>query len=872
VTLAVGSRLGPYEVLSPLGAGGMGEVYKARDPRLGRAVAIKVLPEEFFEGEERRQRFDREAKLLAALSHPNIAGVYSFEEVAGSPSSSSRHILVMELLEGETLRERLAEGPIPQRKALEYGLQIAQGLAAAHEKGIVHRDLKPENLFLTSDGRVKILDFGLAKASAAAADETQSPTLTATEPGVVMGTVGYMSPEQVRGKPADRRSDIFSLGAIVYEMLLGERAFRGDSAAETMAAIAQKDPPELSQPTGRISPSIERVLRHCLEKRPEDRFDTARDFAFALEPSTSSQSASGIGAAAEAGAARRVVPGMLVGAAIVAAVGAGLLFFGGRGRPSSAPGIRQITYHRGIIEDARFSPDGQTVVYGSTRRDEPLRTYDTRLDSVESRTLDLPAGATVLGISRTGEMALLLGCVHRGYWMRSGTLARVSLGGGAPREILEHVADGDISPDGKAFAVVREVGKLQRLEFPAGKLVLETDGWVSHPRISPDGTRVAFLEHPVYGNDVGYVAVAPAGGRPERVTPVWAGVQGLSWSRDGKEIWFTASPEEGLGAANGGRHQLWAVRPGGKPRLVYGPPMDLYLRDISPLGSVLVSGEDRRGEVGGLLKGETKERDFSTWKDEAVSGISGDGSIYTGIEQSAPGAGLEPFFYYRRIGESAPVRLGSGSSLGMSPDGRWVLRGGNSEKGTPSLTLVPTGPGEPRTLPLGNVRPRIVLHERARWSLDGRRILFPGAEPGRPPRTFLIDVAGGGPRPATPEGSSLAVLSPDGEAVASVDAAGRILVYPADGGAPREVPGALPGDLPLEWEIGGKALFLWDRGWPARIYRLELGGGSRTLWKELAPDPVGLMYGNVILAPDGKHYVYRLRRVYSELNVVEGLR
>jgi len=869
MSLAAGTRLGPYEVLGAIGAGGMGEVYRAKDTRLERVVALKVLPEELFEERERRERFEREAKLLAALNHPNIAAIYSFEETLGTPGSSGRHLLVMELLEGETLRQRLVDGPIPERKAFEYGLQIAQGLAAAHEKGIVHRDLKPENLFVTSDGRVKILDFGLAKVASTPAEGTQSPTLTATEPGTVMGTVGYMSPEQVRGKPADRRSDIFSLGSILYEMLSGERAFRGDSAAETMAAIAQKDPPELAQPTGRFAPSIERVLRHCLEKRPEDRFDTARDLAFALESATSGQSASAVGATA--GPSRRVLPAALASAAIVVALGAGL-FLGGRLRPPSAPRIRQITYHRGLIEDARFSPDGQTVVFGSTRRDEPLRTYVTRLDSIESRTLDVPSGATVLGISRTGEMALLLNCVHRGYWMRSGTLARVALGGGAPREILEHVADGDISPDGKEFAVVREVGKLQRLEFPVGKLVFETDGWVSHPRISPDGTRVAFLEHPVYGNDFGYVALASAGGKKERLTGVWAGSQGLAWSRDGKEIWFTASSEEKEGVANGGRHQLWAVRPGAKHRLVYGPPMDLSLRDISAAGAVLISGEDRRGEVGGLVRGETRERDFSTWKDEALSGISGDGSMYTGIEQSAPGAGLEPFLYYRRVGESAPVRLGNGSSLGMSPDGRWILRRATSEQGAISLTLVPTGPGEPRPLPIGNVRARAVLHEPARWSLDGRRILFSGAEPDRPARTFFLDLAGGGPHPATPEGSSLGVLSPDGESVATVDAAGRILVYPVAGGTPTEVRGALPGDLPLEWEEGGKSLFIWDRKWPARIHRLELGTGRRTLWKELAPDPVGLMYGNVILTRDGKHYVYRLRRVYSELNVVEGLR
>src|SRR5262249_6598902 len=264
VTLPAGSRLGAYEILTPLGVGGMGEVYRARDTKLDREVAIKVLPEKLAQDAAALERFEREAKAVAALSHPNILGIYDLGKADGATYA------VMELLTGETLRQRLEEGALPQRKALAYGLQIAHGLAAAHEKGIVHRDLKPENIFLTSDGRAKILDFGLAKVAAKSSEDTQSPTAAAsTEPGTVMGTVGYMSPEQVRGKPADARTDIFSFGAVLYEMLSGERAFRGDSAAETMAAVAQKDPPKLLEETSAFPPPVERILRHCLEKRPE---------------------------------------------------------------------------------------------------------------------------------------------------------------------------------------------------------------------------------------------------------------------------------------------------------------------------------------------------------------------------------------------------------------------------------------------------------------------------------------------------------------------------------------------------------------------------------------------------------------------------
>jgi hypothetical protein len=870
VTLPAGTRLGPYEILSPLGAGGMGEVYRGKDPRLDREVAIKVLPQEFFEDKERVARFEREAKLLAALSHPNIAAIYSFEVFPGAAGSAGRHVLVQELLEGETLRHALSGGKLSQRKAFGYALQIAQGLAAAHEKGIVHRDLKPENLFVTRDGRVKILDFGLAKLTPAEGgpEVTSLPTASAgTEPGLVMGTAGYMSPEQVKGRPADARSDIFSFGAILYEMLSGRRAFHGDSAAETMSAILREEPPEISTSVGSASPAVERIVRHCIEKNPEQRFHSAHDVAFALETAMGTPSAPHRSVAGEKRRWSGVWPTLALGG-VAAALGAGILVGLRLGVPSP-PQFRRLSFHHGFIESARFSPDGQTVLYSSTRRGQPLRIESTRLDAVESRALDVPPGATVVGISRTGEMALLLGCTRRGFWIRSGTLARVALAGGMPREILEHVTDADISPDGKDFAVVREVGRLQRLEFPVGKLILETDGWISHPRIAPDGSRVAFLEHPGYGDDSGFVSVAPSGGKPLRVTERWQGAQGLAWTPDGKEVWFDGG---GDAAENGSRYQLRAVVPGGKSRLVYGPPADVWLHDISSAGAVLFAREDSRGELGGLLRGDTKERNLSTWSDEAAAGISADGSIFAGIEQAAPGAGLEPFLYYRRADETAPVRLGVGMAAGISPDGRWVASRTESDRGV-ALTLLPTGPGDPRPLPLGNVRPGATPSRiSARWSVDGRLLLFSGSEEGRLSRAWLLDLTGPGPpRAATPEGCGVAVLSPDGRSVATVDTEGRLLLCSV-GGAPEEIRGAVPGEVPLEWEDSGKALFLWDRTWPARIVRLELASGHRSDWKELAPDPTGLLYGNVIMTRDGQHYVYRVRRVLSELNVAEGLR
>ena len=294
MALTSGTKLGPYEIQSPLGAGGMGEVYRARDTRLDREVAIKVLPESFARDADRLRRFEQEARTVAALNHPNILGVYDIGQHQGSP------YMVCELLDGETLREKMNDGPMPQRRAIEYASQLAEGLAAAHDKGVVHRDLKPENVFVTKDGRVKVLDFGLAKlarieeARAQGAEGATATVPAHTMPGMVLGTAGYMSPEQVRGKEVDARTDIFAFGAILYEMLSGQRAFKGESSIETMNAILKDDPPELETDKLELSPGLERIVRRCLEKEPARRFHSARDVGFALEAISGTSSSSAV--------------------------------------------------------------------------------------------------------------------------------------------------------------------------------------------------------------------------------------------------------------------------------------------------------------------------------------------------------------------------------------------------------------------------------------------------------------------------------------------------------------------------------------------------------------------------------------------------
>jgi hypothetical protein len=398
--LEPGTRLGPYEVLSPLGAGGMGEVYRARDAKLARDVAVKVLPERVAGDPEALARFEREARAVAAISHPNILAIHDFGKEG--PVTYA----VTELLEGETLRAMLAGGPLPARKATDYAIQIARGLAAAHEKGIVHRDLKPDNLFVTGDGRVKILDFGLARPTAAvtARDDTRSPTVTShTEPGAVLGTVGYMSPEQVKGQPVDARSDIFSFGAVLYEMLAGRRAFQGGSHAETMAAILQSDPPELEGSGKALPPALERVLRRCLEKKPEQRFQSASDLAFALE---STSRASGPAAAEPIAGGEPIrrpwsaspLLWALLGAAVSGAIVSLLLRPARRGDVTAAiPSVRfTIAPPAGalLLGMLAISPDGGRVAFVATTSDGRDLLFVRALDALEVHPIEGTDGAS----------------------------------------------------------------------------------------------------------------------------------------------------------------------------------------------------------------------------------------------------------------------------------------------------------------------------------------------------------------------------------------------------------------------------------------------------------------------------------------------
>ena len=853
MTLTSGTKLGPYEIVSPLGAGGMGEVYRARDPRLKREVAIKVLPQAFSLDAERLRRFEQEALATAALNHPNILAVFDIGTNEGSP------YVVSELLEGETLRERLRNGSIAVRKAVDYALQIAHGLAAAHEKGIIHRDLKPDNIFLTKDGRVKILDFGLAKLTQPeSGDHTSLPTMThATEAGVVMGTAGYMSPEQVRGAAVDARSDIFSFGVILYEMLSGKRAFHRDTAADTMSAILKEEPPDLSATNRNVSPSLDRILQHCLEKNPEQRFHSARDVAFDLD-SLSNQSGTGsrlLAVTDQRGAYWKQAAGAL--AVLLALVGT--YYIARKSAPVFTPRFHQLTFQRGSIDGAKFAPDGQSIVYSAAWNGAPKeQVYTTRTDALMSRPIDL-LDSEILSISSKGEMALRQktdnGDVPRGM------LSVVPLTGGSPRELLGDVLQATWSRDGESQAAVHFVGSEWRLEYPIGKAIYSTStGYISDIAVSPDGKHIAFFDHPNAADTRGFVAAVDLSGKVTRLTKEWSDLTGLAWSRSGDEIWFTGS-DAGINSA------LYAVNLGGQLRDLLHIPGRLHLFDINKEGHVLIANEATRQEVYGHHMGQDRDVDLS-WFDWTLGrSLSPDGQ-WAVLEEDGEGGGPEYTVFLRKTDGSPAIQLGSGMGLAISPDEKWVAS--TSVKQPAPTVLLPTGAGQPISLTDGELFHTQNLH----FLPDGKGVIMVATEKGKAPRTYVLMLDGSAPKPFGPEDFRGTLVSPDGASVIGRRGDAPSMIPFTGDQKPQPLSFVKADEAIVGWTADSKSIYVGDvSSPPVKVYVVDLKTGQRRLHHQHAPgDLAGVAgVGSGLITPDGKFNMYTVGRTLSYLYVVDGL-
>jgi Tol biopolymer transport system component/predicted Ser/Thr protein kinase len=822
MAITTGTRIGPYEIVALLGAGGMGEVYRARDERLSRDVAIKVLPPSFISDPDRMRRFEQEARAAGQINHPGIMAVYDVGTFEGTP------YIVSEYIEGETLRQALDAAPIPAGRALELTTEIALALAAAHAKGIVHRDLKPENLILLRDGRVKILDFGIAKITKDGLGKVSDtgPTLqNLTVTGQLLGTASYMAPEQIRDLGVDHRTDLFTLGAILYEMLAGAPAFPGETIADRMSAILRGEPTPLPREVEAAYPGLGKVLRRCLEKHSDARIDSARDFALALDlvrerSAAGSESATGT------------------------ATGKDIEY-------------QKLTFRDGDITGARFTPDGQTVIYSAAWDGGKVEIFVARVEMPESRPIGLRAD--ILSVASTSELAVLIDGMDTGGFVTLGTLARVSMLGGVPRRVIDRVTFADWSPDGKSMAVIRNQEGVFHLEFPIGRTLYRSHSWISHVRVSRDGTRVGFMDHPALGDNSGSVVEIGPDMKPRALSTGWSTVWGISWShRD--TICFSG---QRLGSSPG----IFEITRDGNLRTLQRTAGHVFLADISPSGDVLFLQGTIQMKMEWHEAGE-EIRDLSCLDWTLCRDVSRDGK-WVLFDETGAASGGRSSTYMRATDGSPAVRLGDGVAFAISPDGQWALV--DPREGRSVLMLLPIGAGRERTLRT----PPLAVHNGA-WTPDGLGLVLSGVETGKGIRLYHYDLASESLRPISEEGVGVRLgrVSPDGKRVMALTAAGTYALYPIDGGPPQALDGIEPGERPHDWSADGTAIFAFERGRiPARIFRVEIATGKRELWHAVTPRSSSGVTGlnSLLLTHDGHAHVASYQRINAELCIARGI-
>jgi Tol biopolymer transport system component len=857
-----GSRLGPYEIVAKLGEGGMGEVYRAKDTKLNREVAIKVLPAAVAQDAERLARFKREAQVLASLNHPNIAAIYGLDEANGAL------FLVLEIVEGEDLAERLKRGAIPVTEALGIAEQIAAALDAAHEKGIVHRDLKPANVKLTEDGKVKVLDFGLAKAYSSDAsgtgpfDSGNSPTMThaATMAGMILGTAAYMSPEQARGKNVDKRADIWAFGVVLYEMLTGRQAFEGETVTDVLAAVIGHAPDWAALPAS-VGSGTRRLLARCLDKNPKLRYRDIGDVAIDLAPTPVPDAAG----AAPSSPSRLLTGGLawgVAGVSVLLAVVLGVLLLNRHEAIPAPPRFEKLTFAPQFVTSARFTPDGRTVVYSAARDGNTSELFVRHAEDAQARPIG-GKNVQLLSVSSKGELAVLTRAHYRGHRTYVGTLARMPLSEGSPREIVNDITAADWSPDGTDLAVVRQVGGKSRLEYPVGTVLSESAGYLSDVRVSPKGDRIAFMPHAYEGDNRGPVVVIDRAGKAITKSPEYWGAEGLSWSADGQAVLFSAA--DGGGAS----YVVHALAMNGAVKNVLTDASGIIIHDTGPGGKLLVSSHAERASIVALFPGAAIEHEFPWLELSFFPVISPDGRSLLFSDESQLG-GQNYSVYIQGADGAPPVRLGDGWPVDFSTDGASALAFVPTDP--PRLTIYPTGAGAPRDIST----PGMVSYDynALRMTSDGRGVVFCGSELGKPSRCYVRELESGVTRAVTPEGTDRGILSPDGRIIVARGTDGRYQRYPLDGSHPVPVSGLEAVDVIISFRPDGRSLLvfgLWQI--PARVESLDLETGRRTLIRELAPaDRIGAVafYG-VDFSADEKSYAYCLDRSIAALYAVEGV-
>jgi serine/threonine protein kinase/Tol biopolymer transport system component len=861
MALSAGTKLGPYEIIAPLGAGGMGEVYRSRDTRLGRDVAIKVLPPHLSASLELKERFDREARAISSLNHARICTLHDVGHQDGVD------FLVMEYLLGESLAERLRKGALPLKETLKVAIEICEALDVAHRAGIVHRDLKPANVMLTKSG-AKLMDFGLAKSSASTSlGSASAPLLSAaqtmsgpspmsplTTAGQVIGTIQYMSPEQIEGKEADARSDIFALGAVMYEMATAKRPFQGKSQISLASAILEKDPEPISRLQPLTPPSFERLVNTCLAKNPDDRLQSARDVRLELLWCAEAPSQVVPLSTPPPKTIARVLPWAI--AALLALALGSLPFF--LNHQQSAPQYTTIASREGVLQAARFSHDGQTILYSGRWEGEPPQLFTAHLGSSESRALGIPS-ATLASVSSSDQLAVIRGCEVVFSFDCGGTLATVSLGGGAPRDMAGHIAFADWSPDGKQLVVSKISYEGARLELPPGHvLIQQRSGWFGHPRFSPDGTRIAFENHPSAAADDGTIDIVDLTGKKSTLAKFNISLEGLAWSPGGREVWFAAASSH-----SGWADSIRAVTLDGKERTVLTMP-SVRLHDISTDGHVLLSHENWRRQLVGFFPGDKEDHPYSWMDDTAATAITVDGRLISFTESGEVYyiAG-EVLGYYRATDGSPAVSIGPGATS-ISPDGKWIALASHASH---KLLIQPVGLGE--ILELST--PGLSNFANISWSEDGRFITYVAQDAQNQSNVYVQSVAGGSPSLIQAgAANAFPVLSPDGSRLALHADRGGISLYGMQGAAPLVLRGVDETAYPVRFINGGKSLLVGESTTEEVVLtRVDLADGHRTPWKRFkSAERSGL---GMVVTPDLKYYTYTVHRYSSDLYVVSNL-